>query len=69
MNEDYKDVLTALVNNKARFLVVGAHAMAAHGYVRATVDLDIWIEASADNARRVWMALAEFGAPLVEGKS
>lgn len=37
---------------------------AAHGYPRATVDLDIWIEPTRDNARRVWQALAEFGAPL-----
>jgi Nucleotidyltransferase of unknown function (DUF6036) len=47
-----------------RFLVVGAHALAAHGYPRATVDIDIWIEATRENARRVWLALADFGAPL-----
>lgn len=64
MNEDYRDILSALVAQDAQFLVVGAHALAAHGYPRATVDLDIWIESSPENARRVWRALAEFGAPL-----
>ena len=64
MNEDYHDILAALIAQDARFLVVGAHSMAVHGYPRATVDLDIWIEASVENARRVWRALAQFGAPL-----
>jgi hypothetical protein len=64
VNEDYRDILAALVAQDARFLVVGAHALAAHGYPRATIDLDIWIESSVENARRVWRALAEFGAPL-----
>jgi hypothetical protein len=57
-------MLAALIAQDARFMVVGAHALAVHGYPRATVDLDIWIAASTENARRVWRALAEFGAPL-----
>lgn len=64
MNEDYRDILAALVQQDARFLVVGAHALAVHGYPRATVDLDIWIQSSTENAHRVWRALADFGAPL-----
>lgn len=64
MNQDYHDILAALVAQGARFIVVGAHALAAHGYPRATVDLDLWIDPTPDNARRVWRALAEFGAPL-----
>lgn len=64
MNEDYRDILTALVANRARFLVVGAHALAVHGYPRATVDIDIWVEPTPENAERVWRALASFGAPL-----
>ena len=64
MNEDYHDLLAALVARGARFMVVGAHALAVHGYPRATVDIDVWIDPSADNARQVWHALADFGAPL-----
>jgi hypothetical protein len=64
LNQDYHDMLTALVHHDVRFLVVGAHALAAHGYPRATVDIDIWIDATADNAHRVWQALSGFGAPL-----
>jgi hypothetical protein len=64
MVEDFRAVLAELVKADARFLVVGAHALGVHGVPRATVDLDIWIERSLDNARRVWAALAAFGAPL-----
>lgn len=64
MNRDFLDFLSALLQADARFLVVGAHAMAAHGVPRATGDLDVWIDASADNADRVWNALIAFGAPV-----
>jgi len=62
--QDFRDLLAELVEAQARFLVVGAHALAVHGVPRATVDLDVWIDASPENAKRVWTALAAFGAPL-----
>ncbi|HET9225586.1 MAG TPA: hypothetical protein VFR31_02900, partial [Thermoanaerobaculia bacterium] len=46
------------------FLVVGAHALAVHGVVRTTGDLDIWVRPDPENAQRVWRALAGFGAPM-----
>jgi len=64
MTEDWSDALAALLAAGARFIVVGAHAMAVHGVPRATQDLDVWVEATEENAARVWEALAEFGAPL-----
>lgn len=64
MTEDFHDFLAELLEAEARFLVVGAHALSVHGVPRATVDLDVWIERSVDNARRVWTALARFGVPL-----
>jgi hypothetical protein len=64
LNEDYKDMLRALSDEKARFLLVGAYAMAAHGYPRATMDIDIWVLPSPTNAEAVLRALDRFGAPL-----
>lgn len=61
---DWADALKALVEGDARFLVVGAHALAVHGVPRATRDLDVWVEPSEGNAARVWDALVRFGAPL-----
>ncbi len=64
MNPDFEDILKALTEAGARFLIVGAHALAVHGVPRATGDLDIWIETSPDNAERVWRAVTIFGAPV-----
>jgi hypothetical protein len=66
MNRDFAEMLSALSAAGAEFLVVGAHALAAHGYPRATGDLDVWIAATPENAPRVWRALVTFGAPLHE---
>jgi hypothetical protein len=64
VNEDFRDLLAALLAEGARFLVVGAYALAVHGVPRATGDLDIWIDRDPANAERVWAALLRFGAPL-----
>jgi len=64
MNEDFLDILRCLIEAGARFLVVGAHALAVHGVPRATGDLDIWIDREPANAERVWGALVKFGAPV-----
>ncbi len=44
-----------------RCLLVGGHAVAAHGYPRYTKDLDLWLDPTPENAERVLAALAEFG--------
>ena len=49
-----------------RYLVVGGYAVSKYTEPRYTKDLDLWIEASAKNARAVFNALREFGAPLVD---
>jgi hypothetical protein len=64
LNEDYRDMLQALVDEKVKFLLVGAYALAAHGYPRATMDIDIWVMPAPDNADAVLRALRRFGAPL-----
>ncbi len=64
MNPDFVDLLRAFVNADVRFLVVGAYALALHGRPRGTGDLDVWVEATPENAARVMTALAAFGAPL-----
>ena len=64
LNRDYVEMLAALSAARADYLVVGAHALAAHGLPRATGDLDLWVRPTPENASRVWSALEAFGAPL-----
>lgn len=51
-NQDFKDLFAELNGHGVEFLVVGAHALAAHGHVRATKDLDVWV----DQIRRMRVA-------------
>ncbi len=66
LNDDYRDMLRALSDEGVRFLLVGAYAMAAHGYPRATMDIDIWVDPTAANAQAVLRAIERFGAPLLD---
>jgi hypothetical protein len=65
MNPDFIDLLRALTAAEVRFLIVGAYALGVHGRPRATKDIDVCVEASVPNARRVIEASREFGAPLM----
>jgi len=64
LTSDFSDLLRALNDAGARYLVVGAHALAYHCRPRATADLDVWVDSTRENAPRVYRALAKFGAPL-----
>jgi hypothetical protein len=57
MNRDFVEMLAALSEASADYLVVGAHALAVHGIPRATGDLDLWLRPTPENAARVWAAL------------
>ena len=64
MNRDFAEMLAALSEAGADFMVIGAHAVAVYARPRATGDLDIWIRPTPENAARVWNALLAFAAPL-----
>lgn len=64
MNEDFLDLLSALLDADVRFMIVGAYAVGVHARPRATKDLDVWVEASVENSHKVVRALKVFGAPL-----
>ncbi len=66
LNPDYRDILRIFNEEDVEYLLVGAYALAAHGYPRATGDIDLWIHANPANAQRVMRALALFGAPMTE---
>lgn len=64
MLSDYTELLSILNAHRVRYLIIGAYAVAIHAQPRATKDLDILVKADPENARAVFAALAEFGAPL-----
>lgn len=58
---EWSELIGLFETHEVRFLIVGAHALAAHGRPRATLDLDLWVEPTRENAERVCAALTEFG--------
>ena len=64
LNSDFREMLSCLKDEEVEFIIVGAYALAAHGFPRATGDIDIWVRSSFENAQKVMRALMKFGAPL-----
>jgi hypothetical protein len=61
LNQDFKEFIQLLNENRVRYLVVGGYAVALHGHPRYTKDIDIWIESTTENATKVINVLDQFG--------
>jgi predicted nucleotidyltransferase len=61
LSSDYKEFLRLLNAHGVDYLLVGGYAVGLHGYPRATVHIDIWVNATAENAERVLAAVRDFG--------
>jgi hypothetical protein len=68
VNRDFADMLSELSEADVEYLVVGGYAVIAHGFPRATGDINLWVRPSPENACRVMLALRRFGAPLADLK-
>jgi predicted nucleotidyltransferase len=64
LHPDFRDMLSELNSSEVDFMLVGAYAMAAHGFPRSTGDIDIWIRADEETAPKVYDCLVRFGAPM-----
>jgi hypothetical protein len=61
ISRDMQEFLRLLNHHQVEFAVCGGHAVAYHGYSRLTMDVDILILPSEENARRLGLALTDFG--------
>ena len=64
MSKDFQHLLRAFNAHKVKYLVVGGYAFGVHLAPRTTKDIDLWIHTDPENAKAVFQALAEFGAPI-----
>lgn len=64
LNPDYKEMLSIFLEEEVEFFLVGAYALAVHGFPRATGDMDLFVLPSKENARKTYNALVKFGAPM-----
>jgi Nucleotidyl transferase of unknown function (DUF2204) len=65
-NSDFRDFLKALNENKVNYILVGGYAVVLHGYPRTTGDMDLWVERSLGNYRKLEKAFAQFGMPVFD---
>lgn len=63
LHPDFKDFLRLLNSHNVKYLLVGGYAVGYYGYPRATGDMDIWIEISDSNSKKITSALSDFGMP------
>ena len=61
LQKDLREFIESLNALEVRFLIVGAFAVAYHGYFRYTSDIDLFVDRSNENAKRVWQAVQQFG--------
>lgn len=64
LNQDFKELLSGFIDSEIDFLLVGAYALAAHGYPRSTGDIDLWVRADAETGPKTFESLIRFGAPI-----
>jgi hypothetical protein len=67
LSADFRDFLKSLDEHGVEYLLVGGHAVAYHGYVRPTQDMDVWIGVSTTNAQRMVAAVEAFFGCKLEG--
>lgn len=61
-----EELLRLLKEHKVRFVIIGATAFPVHGYSRATLDIDLFIEPEKSNAQRTRKALKDFGYDVTD---
>ena len=66
VNSDFSDLLKLFNDKKVKYLIIGGYAVVQYAEPRFTKDLDVWISTDSENAKAVYVALKEFGAPLEE---
>jgi len=67
LNQEFREFLQCLNAAGVEYLLIGGHAVAYHGYVRPTTDMDIWIALDASNAEKAVSAIRDFFGTSMEG--
>ena len=64
--EDFRDFINALNINNVRYILVGGYSVILHGHPRTTGDMDIWVDRTSENYKRISSAFLFFGMPVFD---
>lgn len=60
-SRDFKEFVVLLNRHDVEYLLVGGYALGIHGYPRYTGDLDVWVDPTAENAKKMVEVMDDFG--------
>ncbi|MCL5990666.1 MAG: hypothetical protein M1419_01005 [Bacteroidetes bacterium] len=61
LNQDFKEFVELLNYHKVEYLIIGGYAVAYYGYPRYTGDIDIWVNNSVENSKKMVSVVNNFG--------
>lgn len=65
-NDDFRDFIKALTNAKVEYILVGGFSVILHGHSRVTGDMDIWVDRTEENYKKLLIAFNEFKMPVFD---
>ena len=65
-NDDFREFIQALNQNNVKYILVGGYSVILHGYSRTTGDMDIWVERTEENYKKIFNAFYQFGMPVFD---
>jgi hypothetical protein len=65
-NEDFRDFIDCFNRFDVKYILVGGYSVILHGYSRTTGDMDVWVERTSENYRKIVRAFADFGMPVFD---
>ena len=65
-NQDFQEFIQCLNESEVDYMLVGGYATIIHGYNRTTGDLEIWVNPTRDNYKKIVIAYQQFKMPLFD---
>lgn len=65
-NDDFRDFILALNDSEVEYILVGGMAVIIHGHSRVTGDMDIWVNRTVENYKRLLSAFGKFNMPVFD---
>ncbi|WP_084119954.1 hypothetical protein [Aquiflexum balticum] len=59
LNKDFREFIQSFEKNNVEYILVGGFAVILHGYPRTTGDIDLWVNRTKDNYKKIEFAFLD----------